>query len=143
MSTLYVMIGLQGSGKSTYARDLSKRTGAIIISSDELRIKENLCGKIVFRRMRELEKEYLKKGYDVILDATNVTIKRRLSYLANEFSENAYKVAIVVNRPIEICLEQNKRRTGKANIPESAIYLTANRFVYPTLSEGFNEIREI
>lgn len=37
--TIYAMIGLVGSGKTTIARDINAQTGASIINGDEIRIK--------------------------------------------------------------------------------------------------------
>lgn len=42
MATLYIMVGLPGSGKSTKAKEISKETGAIITSLDSMR--EEIAG---------------------------------------------------------------------------------------------------
>ena len=37
MAKLIIMIGISGSGKSTKAKEISERTGALIINRDKLR----------------------------------------------------------------------------------------------------------
>ena len=41
MSTVYLLCGQVASGKSTYARTLAEREGALILSGDELFSKKN------------------------------------------------------------------------------------------------------
>lgn len=44
MSTVYLLCGQVASGKSTYARTLAEREGALILSGDELLLKlEDRC----------------------------------------------------------------------------------------------------
>lgn len=84
---LFFMVGLPASGKSTYAKELSKNYNAIILSSDEIR--KELCGdensqdknNEVFIVLHRRIKEYLKSGKNVVYDATNVNSKRRKAFL--------------------------------------------------------------
>lgn len=65
--TFVMMVGLPGSGKSTYAKELSNDVDAIICSSDTIR--KELCGDInsqdkneeVFKVLHNRIKENLKK----------------------------------------------------------------------------------
>lgn len=67
-----MMVGLPGSGKSTYTKELSKDLDAIICSSDTIR--KELCGDInsqdkneeVFKILHNRIKENLKNGKSVI-----------------------------------------------------------------------------
>ena len=59
MAKLYIMVGLPGSGKSTYSKKLSKEINAEIVSSDDIRIelfgidKKVPNSKKVFKEMRK------------------------------------------------------------------------------------------
>ncbi len=81
---LFLMAGLSGSGKSTTARQLARRTGAIHIRSDAVR--KHLGGvnlydrggddlytpemtQKTYDRLQQLGLMLLKQGYSVILDA--------------------------------------------------------------------------
>ena len=149
MSTVYILIGLQGAGKSTYAKELSEKTGAIIVSSDEIRERKNGNRSItkddrkVFKEMRLTIKDLILEGKDVIVDATNVTIKKRASFLSPEVSLDAKKIAIVFNKKVSTCVYQNFQRDVSKQVPKYAIYCLAKHFVYPTLDEGFDDIIEI
>ena len=90
-NTLYVLVGLPGSGKTTLAKDIANiNIKAKHISSDAIRAElfgdennqEN--NSLVFEEMKRRTKEYLKEGYNVIYDSTNINHKRRMALL-NEF----------------------------------------------------------
>ena len=148
MNTLYVMIGLPGSGKSTWIKNHCGEN-SIIISSDDLREKifkdvnnqENNAK--VFTTMRELTFEALTNNKSVYYDATNVTRKNRQSIL--DFIKSNHiecrKVAVIVETPYEECLRRNSIRNR--HVPEHVIKNMMERFELPLINEGFDEILEI
>ena len=77
-----MMVGLPRSGKSTYAKELADEISAVVCSSDAIR--QELCGdenlqnknEDVFRVLHRRIKEYLRKGTNVIYDATNINSKK-------------------------------------------------------------------
>lgn len=147
MQNLYVMVGIPGSGKSTYAKEMvAKDSNVIHISADEIR--EQVTAetgtrdeKKTFNKVRQLITQNLKEGHDVICDATNVTLDKRASYLDEACCGDAKKIALWVKRDVKTCIEQNDKREGAAKVPNVAIYSLNKRFVEPTLDEGFDEIR--
>lgn len=79
MQKLIVMQGQPGSGKSTLALALSKETGAIICSTDDLFL--DVDGKYQFdftklgvnhKRNQDIAVNLLKEGKSVIVDNTNI-----------------------------------------------------------------------
>lgn len=83
MPTLEILVGMVGSGKSTYARSRA-RQGALVICHDDLtemlhaeyRYEPEL--KAVYRKMEEqLAFTALKAGKDVIIDRTHLTRESR------------------------------------------------------------------
>lgn len=108
--TLYCMCGLQASGKSTYAYGLLQNENTVIVSSDAIRKEfpeatNDTIFKIVYSRINE----NLKKGYNVVLDATNTTIKARRQIFLN-LKEPCYKECIIMNTPYNECRERLLKR---------------------------------
>ena len=91
MSTLHMLVGIQGSGKSTYAKKLSKEFNAPIISSDIIRnLHPDWEEALIFPEVYRLCSEYLKQGIDVIADSTSITPKVRARYIETITSSGKY-----------------------------------------------------
>lgn len=111
-----MLCGLPASGKSTYAKQLSNETKSIICSSDSIR--EELYGnensqdnnEEVFKILHNRIKENLKIGNSVIYDATNVSYKRRKSFLFELRRIECVKKCVIISTPFEVCCEQNRLR---------------------------------
>lgn len=144
MSKLIMICGLVASGKSFVAKQLALKENAVIHSSDELRIE--LFGDVnevdrngeVFQELHKRIKDDLKKGKNVIYDATNLSNKRRKTFLEELKKIDVQKECVFVATPYEKCLEQNKQRERK--VPEYVIkkmYLSVN---IPQRYEGWDSI---
>ena len=90
MKELYLLMGISGSGKSTWARDFqSKFSDSIVISRDAVRfslVKENEAyfakEKKVFKTFAHLACEAIKAEINnVILDATHLNFSSRQKIL--------------------------------------------------------------
>lgn len=146
MTTFLMLVGLPGSGKSTYANKLIE-AGYKIHSSDAIR--EELSGDInnqninskVFDLLHNRVKEDLLKGYNVIYDATNINWKRRKAFLQELNSIKCKKVCKVIATPFEICLIQNELRDRK--VPYDVILRMYKNFDIPYYNEGWDEIELI
>lgn len=142
--TLKMMIGIPGSGKTTYCKEIiSKYPNTIHISSDNIR-KELFSDEndqehngLVFEEMHRRTLECLRKGTNVLYDATNMSRKNRASILQ---SCPAYviKEAIVCWSSIEECIENDKQRERTVGI--EVIDKMLKQFQAPYFDEGFNRI---
>lgn len=118
MKIVTVMVGIPGSGKTTYAN--SFLYNATMVSPDEIRkelygdISEQGNPKEIFNIAYERVHDELNKGNDVVFDATNTTFRRR--DLVNRFRRmGAFVVnAIYMNTPFYTCWERNKNRTDRS-----------------------------
>lgn len=152
MSTVYMMIGIQGSGKTTFARVLSKGFNISIISSDELRINNpDLKEEFVFPTLYSMCKEKIVNGESLIYDATNITPKVRKRFVDSLFelgvTKDMYDIVAVYFEPdVELSKERVERRNKEPNeryMPLEVIEEYAKNIVEPTNEEGFSQIIKI
>lgn len=158
MPTVYMLIGLPGSGKSTYAEKLAKDEDAIIVSTDKIReelfgdeaIQENerYNNNTVFSLAYTRIKIAMLEGKNIIFDATNINRKKRkyfLEILSKEYfwslrnTDYTYRFhAILIATPYEKCLENNLNR--RRVVPEEVIKRMMCNFEVPMKFEGWDEI---
>jgi predicted kinase len=95
-----VMVGISGSGKSTYARKVVETEQKYVrMNRDSLR-QMMLCGrswepkieKVVMAVAKETVRAAINKGFNVIIDDTNTTIKQRKVWL-----DMAEELDVVIN----------------------------------------------
>lgn len=141
-STITLLIGLPASGKSTYARE---NLHDPIISSDALR--QELCGdesdqshnREVFQVLHARVQMALVHGENVVVDATNLTMKSRRPLLDMARRYHAAANAIIMAIPYHEVLERNEMR--QRHVPAEAIAACRARFQMPCKSEGFQSIK--
>lgn len=149
MATLYILCGPSGSGKSTWARNFifeNDRNGNDIryVSRDEIRYSILKDGedyfsheKEVFKRFANTIRHTLIDGFDVIADATHLNefSRRKLTQAIDMYYDNYEIVYVVFNVDADTCVERNKNREGRANVPENVIRNMCRDFRAPTLEE--------
>ena len=146
MNELIMLIGLPGSGKSTWAKTYAKKNPDYIVhSSDDLR-KEMYGNDFdasnnnkVFEELHRRIMEDLKT-HSVIYDATNLVKKRRVHFL-KQINKHVYKTCVVFMKTYEKCLEDNLKR--ETSVPDEVITRMRKVFSPPMYHEGFDEIRVV
>ena len=139
-----MLVGLPASGKSTYAKELSKIYNAVIVSSDDMR--KELFGDIncqdkndyLFNQLKKRIKEFLRDGKSVIMDATNISSKKRKSFLVELTHISCRKECVIVATPYEECLKRNKLRDRV--VPEEVIKRMYLNWNTPYWFEGWDDI---
>jgi len=134
--TLTVMIGLMGSGKSTFAKKYLAH-GAKIHSTDDIRLElfstYDCMDKHseVFAELHKRVRENLKQGLHVVVDATSLTMKsRRKLFNGISLPMDSYRrQAVIMATPLQVCLEQNRNRSRK--VPEQVIIDARGKFQMP------------
>lgn len=147
MPTIYMLIGLPASGKSTIAKKYAARYNAKIFSSDELR--KELFGDVncqtknhdLFCELQNRIKMCLHNGDNVIYDATNINYRKRIAFLEYIQKINCKKVAVLMATPYSVCLARNEGRERK--VPESVIENMYKNFTLPYWYEGWDDIEII
>jgi predicted kinase len=140
--TFKMLVGIPGSGKSTYAK-LHINESTKYFSSDAIRKElwgDENCQQEhykVFNLMHERVLEALKNGYNVIYDATNVTRKSRRGILGL-LPAYVNKECVIVWASVEECLKRDADR--ERVVGEEAIMNMLKRFEAPFYDEGFDTI---
>lgn len=142
--SLYMMIGLSGSGKSYYAQIINMKFGAVIHSSDDLGLElygDENCqnhNEELFTELHRKIKNDLRAGKDVCYDATNISKKRRISFLKELKNIDCNKFGFLVATPYKRCIRQNSSRERK--VQEYVIENQYKSFCPPHINEGFDDI---
>ena len=114
---------------------------ALLNDEDEYFEVEDKVRKFFFQQIEKLTGDNYADDC-IFIDATHLTSKSR-AQIRQHIKKRPYQIAVSFEVPLEVALERNKQRTGRALVPESAIYNMANRYEKPTLKEGFDEIWHI
>lgn len=139
MTTLYLICGIPGSGKTTLAHQLAQQHNAKIHSYDNIpnaRQNSDRDG-IIKKQWIEAMNADLRNGHSVVCDSTNLTSDSRKWVTQRLVS--CKKVLIVKVVPLETCLQRNARR--QARLPDFVVTQAAQRLEAPTPEEGWEEIR--
>jgi predicted kinase len=131
---LVILIGLQGSGKSTFYRAFFAGTHAWV-RKDHYRNNRNPSW-----RQRQLLEEFLQAGRSVVVDNTNPAKADRAAPIDLGHSFGATVIGYYLAVPLAECLERNRQRTGKARVPDVALYVTLKKLERPTMAEGFDQL---
>ncbi len=131
---LVLLIGLQGSGKTTFCERRFAGTHTYV-SRDRLRNNRRPR-----RREQELIRLALTEGQSVVVDNTHPTAADRAPIIALARQHGARVIGYFFEPDLEACLERNRQRQGKACVPDVALFATVKIWEPPTIAEGFDEL---
>jgi protein phosphatase len=115
--SLVVLIGVSGSGKSSFAKKHFKRTE--ILSSDECRAlvsddeNSQSATNDAFDVLYYIAGKRLKGGLLTVVDATNVQKESRKGLIELGRTYHCLPVAIVLDLPEKVCEERNQSRPDR------------------------------
>lgn len=149
MAIVYFLVGLPGSGKSTWASNNKDLLNAIVISTDlfieEEAKKQNktfaeIYHKTISKALEKVESSFrfsLKNKKNIILDQTNLSRNSRLEKL-KLVPRDYEKVCVFFMTPKDLP-NRLKSRKGK-EINESVIKKMERDLEIPLKKEGWNKV---
>jgi len=131
---LIILVGLQASGKSTFYRAHFASTH-VLVSKDLLRNSHRPA-----LRQVQLIEQALAAGRSVVVDNTNPTVADRADLIALGRHFGSRVIGYYFASEMLHCLTRNESRTGRARVPDVALYATMGRLVRPSYAEGFDSL---
>ena len=151
---LWLLVGIPGSGKSTWVREQLDSECKHWISRDAIRFEVVKEDEEYFSKEKEVFNLFVRAVQadidndfitDIYVDATHINEASREKLLGR--LKNLDKVninAVLFNTPLEVCLERNAQRTGRACVPETAIRNMHKNLTHPAYDKRkYHKIIEI
>ncbi|HYO37485.1 MAG TPA: ATP-binding protein [Geodermatophilus sp.] len=131
---LVVMVGLQGSGKSTYVREHLAGTHTVVSKDHWPRARRREA------RQQRVVTAALAAGHSVVVDNTSPSPGDRAPSVAVARAAGVPVRAVWLDTPLEVCLGRNDAREARARVPLVGVYATRARLVPPDTAEGFDRV---
>ncbi|MBO4207529.1 AAA family ATPase [Micromonospora echinofusca] len=132
-----VLIGLQGSGKSTFCRRYLAASH-VVVSKDAFPHARHRQ-----RRQMRLVEEALAGGRSVAVDNTNPSPAEWQPLVGAARQYGATTVGYWFPPDVPAALARNAARQGRARVPEVGIFATLKRLRRPQPTDGFDRLYEV
>jgi predicted kinase len=154
IKTAYILVGVPGSGKSTWVVDNKSWTQDCAIISTDYHVEE--YARSVGKTYSEVFEEYMPtavrlmadnvvtaRNYDfnIIWDQTSTTVASRVKKF--RMLPDYRHIAVVFKTPEEDELKKRLASRPGKEIPWSVVSSMMNNFVEPTVEEGYNEVWKV
>jgi predicted kinase len=135
MSSLIILRGLPGSGKSTYAMNLVQTTDTVRVNRDDLR-KSLFGGEgilsadkegMITRVQQSIAVHALRAGRDVVVDDTNLRAKYVRAWMDLAHENGAIPTIVPFNTPLLTCIANDAAR--ERTVGEQVIKMLYLKFV--------------
>lgn len=150
MPNVYVLVGVPGSGKSTWVADQNWSKDCVYVSTDEYverfakrlgKTYNDVFDTVMPRAVKLMARTVVRarnSNRDIIWDQTSTTVKSRLKKF--NMLPDYYHIAVVFKTPDNDELQKRLASRPGKNIPRSVVDSMIKNFEMPTEEEGFKEI---
>ena len=143
--TLWLIVGVPGSGKSTFLANQVNKPNTKIISRDAIRFKLLGDGDAYFKNEDTVWNMYvdaiknsLQENEHTVLDATHLNERSRNKIL-DRLNLNDVNINVIYFKvPLNVCIDRNAQRTGRAHVPTDVITKMYASYRYPTFNEKYH-----
>lgn len=150
MAKCYQLIGVPGSGKSTWVKNQDWAKDCVVVSTDEFvedyakevgstynEVFEDYMPTAV-KLMTEKVERAREAGKDIIWDQTSMSIKSRKRKF--QMLRDYEHIAVLFKTPEPVELERRLNSRPGKNIPDHVMKSMIKSFDIPTVEEGFKEV---
>jgi len=144
MKTLFITVGISGSGKTKLSERVAAALNIDHHSSDAIRGEvcngnesDQSKNGLVFKILHERIDKSLSEGRSVIADTTAIAPKSRKEFRQMALKHGAKTVALVMTTPLEESIQYNNDRARV--VPVEAIHRQFNSLIVPDNAE-MNEV---
>lgn len=150
MPTAYILVGVPGSGKSTWIKSQSWSNDCVIASTDNYveafarsvnKTYSEVFDEVMKAAVKQMTEDVVnarEAGKDIIWDQTSTSVGSRSKKL--KMLDGYTKIAVVFKTPEASEWDRRiKSRPGK-DIPAHVLRSMNDSFEHPTLEEGFDQI---
>ncbi|MCW2700236.1 MAG: uncharacterized protein JWQ45_1771 [Blastococcus sp.] len=128
------MVGLQGSGKSTWVGTHLAGTHTVVSKDHWPNARRREA------RQRRVVAELLACAARVVVDNTDASVEERAPLIAAARLAGVPVRAVWIDTPVDVCIRRNDAREGRARVPMVGLLGTRARFVPPRTEEGFDRV---
>jgi predicted kinase len=149
-----MLVGVPGSGKSTWIKNQNFDSNTVVISTDDIieqRARaQGLTYSDVFQteiksataEMNRILMDAVANNKDIVWDQTNLTVKSRRPKLA-QIPKEYLKIAVYFATPADVELQRRlNNRPGKV-IPANIVLGMKSQLQMPALDEGFDRVQYV
>lgn len=149
MSKLYIMMGIPGSGKSTWCKQHIKETDGYV-SRDKIRFKLVNPNEPYFSKEKEVYREFIEqidkqllRRKNVYVDQTSLDSRARRKMITSLHTKPDEIHVIWLNTSLQQSLLNNAKRKGVERVPDESIIQMFGRLERPSWEEGIKYLHII
>lgn len=136
MTTLTLLCGMPGAGKSTYA---SRVPNAVVLTADAMRLRPDVAPRRLFAELFARARKRLTEGHNVVIDVCALRREDREPWLRVARDVGADTHLVLIDTPYATCRERDAKRPAaeQAKVDWNAMYTRWSQTKRAHYAEGW------